>query len=110
MKLTFSLFSLFLSSVFGSITNRNIPLSLRMSPYALLHDTTSYFNKRSGFRNIINPAHIRTASPETLFKTYSGIEDFFMKNGKNPLARLTLNPEKVQKSPKPSFFNLVKNM
>ncbi|CAG5080473.1 Oidioi.mRNA.OKI2018_I69.PAR.g9605.t2.cds [Oikopleura dioica] len=105
MKLTFSLFSLFLSSVFGSITNRNIPLSLRMSPYALLHDTTSYFNKRSGFRNIINPAHIRTASPETLFKTYSGIE-----NGKNPLARLTLNPEKVQKSPKPSFFNLVKNM
>jgi len=49
-----------------------------MSPYAMLHDNSNYFNKRSGFRNIINPATLDLNEPITIpgsmMNGYAGIQ------------------------------------
>ena len=50
-----------------------------MSPYAMLHDNSNYFNKRSGFRNIINPATLDldtkpVAISGSMMNGYTGIQ------------------------------------
>ncbi|CBY24736.1 unnamed protein product [Oikopleura dioica] len=115
MKLL-SFLSLFATSIVSASRSRDnrIPLSLRWSPYAMLHDNSNYFSKRSGFRNIINPATLKDTTPVhisgSMVNAYAGIQDFFRRKGKPILPVLRLNEENIVKKPRTNFLPFIKNI